>query len=54
MVIVFAVQKGGAGKSTSALSTLDPALVSNLPAAKANAKSFAGEVVAMLKQQEAA
>ena len=38
----------------SPLSTLDPALVSNLPAAKANAKSFAGEVVAMLKPQEAA
>jgi len=36
------------------LATLDPALVSNIPAAKANAKSFAGEVVAMLKQQEAA
>ena len=36
------------------LATLDPALVSNVAAAKANAKAFAGEIVAMLKQQEAA
>src|ERR1700712_1371085 len=36
------------------LATLDPPLVSNIAAAKANAKSFAGEVVVLLKEPEAA
>jgi chromosome partitioning protein len=34
------------------LATLDPSLVSNIDAAKANAKAFAGEVVAMLRARE--
>jgi chromosome partitioning protein len=33
------------------LESLDPAQVSNLPAAAANARAFAGEVVAMLRQR---
>jgi len=36
------------------LADLDPSQVSNLPAAKLNAKSFAGEVIEMLKANDAA